>query len=371
MRLVVLLDRWRSGNGGLEAYLERVLPALAVRHQVWLVARDADVRPPAGVRSLAARTRAPRPRPWRDFADAHAQARAVATLQADCVLSLRAVPCGGAVWQPHGGSAPDLQRARGLGPPTWRTRRLHALETETLTAASGVLAMSPKVARELAARRPGLPAMVLPPPLPAAGVVRSASAAPAAARAAARAETAPRLIFCGRDARLKGADRALAWFRALRVAFPQATLDLWSRDLPHLQRVLGAAPDALARQGVMLHGWDGAFRAALGDAALLLHPTRYDACSLVALEAAAAGVPVLTTPDNGLSELLGAPLLNVVTAPDDAQIAARLAEKILSGLADRAAERGQAAEAVRADFALDRHVAALERALTAGPEAWR
>jgi UDP-glucose:(heptosyl)LPS alpha-1,3-glucosyltransferase len=42
----------------------------------------------------------------------------------------------------------------------------------------------------------------------------------------------------------------------------------------------------------------------LGAADLLLHPTYYDPCSLVVLEAFGAGVPVLTTRYNGAAELM-------------------------------------------------------------------
>jgi len=51
----------------------------------------------------------------------------------------------------------------------------------------------------------------------------------------------------------------------------------------------------------------------------LVHPTFYDPCSLVALEALACGLPVVTTPYNGASELLNPPTDGVVVAdPHDA-----------------------------------------------------
>ncbi|MHC4829860.1 MAG: glycosyltransferase family 4 protein, partial [Planctomycetota bacterium] len=54
-------------------------------------------------------------------------------------------------------------------------------------------------------------------------------------------------------------------------------------------RATGAVPQILP----LLHGADA-----------LLHPTFYDPCSLVTLEALAAGIPVLTSRRNGASELL-------------------------------------------------------------------
>ena len=51
----------------------------------------------------------------------------------------------------------------------------------------------------------------------------------------------------------------------------------------------------------------------------LVHPTFYDPCSLVALEALACGLPVVTTRYNGASELLSPPADGlVIDDPHDA-----------------------------------------------------
>src|SRR5207248_8248925 len=58
----------------------------------------------------------------------------------------------------------------------------------------------------------------------------------------------------------------------------------------------------------------------------LVHPTFYDPCSLVALEALACGLPVLTTQYNGAKELLP-PDTPIVADPHDAsELAAKIAE---------------------------------------------
>jgi UDP-glucose:(heptosyl)LPS alpha-1,3-glucosyltransferase len=60
-------------------------------------------------------------------------------------------------------------------------------------------------------------------------------------------------------------------------------------------------------------------RAAYFAADFLAHPTFYDPCSLVALEALACGLPVLTSRFNGAAELLGEPAAGaVVRDPHDA-----------------------------------------------------
>lgn len=351
VRVAVLLDRWRRGHGGLERYLERVLPELAQRHEVWLLARDAARDPPAGVRPLALPGPAWRPRPWRDRHDAGRLAGAARDLGPDVLLAVRAVPAPGCVYQPHGGSAAHLAAARGAR--GWKARALAALEERTLQGCARLLAVSPKVAQECSARRPGLAVTLLPPPVSAAGAVPPPAAAPP-----------PLCLWCGRDARLKGAAEALAWFRVLRRRWPEARLRMWSASRAHLQRVLGAAPAALAREGVELHGWDGGFAPALAGAALVLHPTRYDACSLVCLEAAAAGVPVLTTAANGLAGLLGEPLLALAPPGGPEAAGEAAAGRLRWRLQAPPAELAAAAGAVRQRFSLAQHVLGLERALT-------
>ena len=60
----------------------------------------------------------------------------------------------------------------------------------------------------------------------------------------------------------------------------------------------------------------------------LVHPTFYDPCSLVVLEALACGLPVVTTQYNGASELLSPPADGlIVSDPHNArELAAAIAE---------------------------------------------
>lgn len=353
MRLAILLDRWRRGRGGLEVYLDRVLPRLAERAHVTLIARDADREPPRGVEACDVRARFPRPRPWRDRADARAQARVAREGGFDRVFTLRRTPVPGAFWQPHDGSGPDRRRAMGRARPSWRDRVLEALEEETLAACSRVLAVSPKVAREFTARRPGLLCTVLPPPLPAERIGPLAPPPSGPLRA----------VFCGQDARRKGAAVALAWFRALRRLRADAELVFWSRSVAHLERVLGQSAAALAAEGVGLRGWDGAFRRELPRAHLLLLPTAYDPCALAGVEAAAQGVPVLTTAGNGFSDLVGAPLC-ARAGREDAEAAAAQALQLVRARDELGPEAwSAAAQAVRMAFSLEKHLEGLHRTL--------
>src|SRR5262249_46218963 len=60
----------------------------------------------------------------------------------------------------------------------------------------------------------------------------------------------------------------------------------------------------------------------------LVHPTFYDPCSLVVLEALACGLPVITSRYNGASELLAPPREGYVLADphDHARLAGGLAQ---------------------------------------------
>ena len=86
-----------------------------------------------------------------------------------------------------------------------------------------------------------------------------------------------------------------------------------------------------------------------------VHPTIYDTCSLVVLEAAACGLPVVTTRCNGAAELFhdGDDILLVADPADDETFAAAV-----EGLLDPAAHRaiGDAARRTATANTFDRNV---------------
>jgi UDP-glucose:(heptosyl)LPS alpha-1,3-glucosyltransferase len=95
---------------------------------------------------------------------------------------------------------------------------------------------------------------------------------------------------------------------------------------------------------------------------LLVHPTFYDPCSLVVLEALACGLPVITTAHNGAAELMHPPSEGfVIDDPHDLnQLAGRL-----SDLTDPSARMicGRAARQAAAGWTFDHHVRAFEAIL--------
>lgn len=89
----------------------------------------------------------------------------------------------------------------------------------------------------------------------------------------------------------------------------------------------------------------------------LVHPTFYDPCSLVALEALACGLPVVTTRYNGASELLSAADGVVIDDPHDAPALAAA----MTGLLDhgRRAAMSAAARAAGNRWTFEQHYRAL------------
>jgi UDP-glucose:(heptosyl)LPS alpha-1,3-glucosyltransferase len=90
----------------------------------------------------------------------------------------------------------------------------------------------------------------------------------------------------------------------------------------------------------------------------LVHPTFYDPCSLVALEALACGLPVVTTRYNGASELLSPPTDGVVVSdPHDAPaLAAAMAKMFDRGYLR---EASAAARATGSRWTFEHHYQAL------------
>ncbi len=115
---------------------------------------------------------------------------------------------------------------------------------------------------------------------------------------------------------------------------------------------------------VLFLGYQPDIRDAYFAADLLVHPTFYDPCSLVVLEAQAAGLPVVTTRSNGAAERLDAPRDSRVidSAHDTAALAEALAA-FLDGDARREAARAALRSAARWTF--DDHYRGFMRLLEA------
>jgi glycosyltransferase involved in cell wall biosynthesis len=164
-------------------------------------------------------------------------------------------------------------------------------------------------------------------------------------------------IFVGSEWRRKGLEPAI---RALALAPDWDLLVVGNGDREHYERLA-------EREGVAaaIH-WIGVSRDVaplyqLADA--LVFPTSYEAFPLVALEAAASGLPILATPVNGIRELVSDGENGFLISADPEDIAERL--RLLGGDPALRARLGAAARASALDYTwtkmVERHDALYRR----------
>lgn len=163
---------------------------------------------------------------------------------------------------------------------------------------------------------------------------------------------------------LKGMDLAL---RALAV------LRREGRDVRLL--LAGAQPDRIwleraapVRDRVRFLGLVEDMAPLFAAADVLVHPTRWDACSLSTIEAGAAGLPVITTVHNGAAELIRDGVSGfVLPDPEDVPALANAMRRLLSP--PLRARMGQAALAASASHDVQANFAAVAGILVANNRA--
>jgi UDP-glucose:(heptosyl)LPS alpha-1,3-glucosyltransferase len=158
-------------------------------------------------------------------------------------------------------------------------------------------------------------------------------------------------LFCGLNYRLKGLDPLLHALRLLPDEPPLRLLIAGGPDFADHQRL--AARLGVADR-VRFLGYCADMRGCYFASDFLVHPTFYDPCSHVVLEAMACGLPVITTRYNGASELLRPPREGYVL--DDPHDHGRLAWA-LGQLLDpaRRAACGQAGRRASARWTFEHH----------------
>lgn len=131
-------------------------------------------------------------------------------------------------------------------------------------------------------------------------------------------------LFAAMNYRLKGLDPLL---HALRYLPSYRPFRLLVAGNPRFQSYRRLARRLGVAHKVQFFGPCADMRSCYFAADFLVHPTFYDPCSLVVLEALACGLPVITTRFNGASELLHPPREGYVI--DDPHDHRRLAEGIM------------------------------------------
>jgi len=367
MRLALICDAYDPAGGGAERWTARfAMHLLQAGHDVHVLTFAAEPQPsPLRVQVL--------PTLGGPLARGHTVARALAAL-APAAAHDTGTGWSGSVFHPQTGSRllstnretaarPLLARARlALSPQhqryLWQLRRI---EQRAAAAAGHVVALSHAIAARMRTRHGVPPARlsVIPNGIDVAAFA-PARLAPlrAAARDRLRVGDATLFLLVAHNLRLKGIDTAL---QAIAMV-PGAHL-----------AVVGALPDppwlALARQlGIAdrVH-WCGncdPVQPLFAAADAMLHPTRWDACSLATLEGLAAGLPVVTTAANGAAELMRSGHDGFVLA--DAAAVPPLAEHVRA-LLDPAMRRrvGEAARRTGAAADIDRNCAAVAAVLLA------
>ena len=320
MHLGVILDRLGKDLGGAEAHTDALVRrALEVGDRVSVACLDGETAPRAKRVALG---RVPRTRPARDRHLADVGERALRAAGCDVVLAVRhALRCD--VYLPHGGLVADAWAARdasrgGAGPlarlaARWSRKRRFFLDAERalLGAASGprVVAVSRGLAARIGAVYPTARARTVVVPN-GVDADRFDPAPFAAGRAATRrALGVPDDAYVGlvlaHDPWLKGLQAVLDAMAHPDVASLSPSFHLVVAGKRSGADVVAAARHGRVEARVHLAGAVADPRPLYAAADVLVQPTWYDPCSLVALEALAMGVPVVTTPRNGVWELMG------------------------------------------------------------------
>jgi UDP-glucose:(heptosyl)LPS alpha-1,3-glucosyltransferase len=311
LRIGLITDEFNPEGGGAERWTAQFADhLLQAGHEVHIVTFEAPARPPGLNMHVLAD-------PGSVYRRALAVEAAVGGL-GPMVLHDSGTGWSAQVFQPHTGSRLlsmereirshiPLRRMRAAVSPRLNLRRLRMrqIEARAATRAQRIIAVSRRL-RGLLMERHHLDERVLTVIPNGVDTARFAPERLAPLRASERARLgASDALLClmvAHNLRLKGFDTAL---RALGV--------LRRRGLAPRLAVVGGVPDPLwselvSQAGladrVTLHGPVAEVERYYAAADVLLHPTRWDACSLTTIEAMVAGLPVITTAVNGAADLI-------------------------------------------------------------------
>lgn len=357
LQIGILVDRWQPSRGGAERALADLASDLIARgHRVHAFAE----RGPLRGEDAPAQLHLVRPRGFTWSRGARERRLSAALMRAaeaegcDVTIGVRHLPRVDLYW-PHGGShaasVAALREAR-----AWKLGRsldtepvaLHGrhrafveFETELLErgGARSVACVSSLVEAELALAFPACKSRLF---LAPNGVdldrfhPRERERAGAALRRELGIAVSTTVIsFAARNPILKGLPVLLAALKSIErepwtlvVAGPR-DVEAWKRRA----REAGLAEDRVR----VVHDVDGVALAAASDLCVL--PTWRDTCGLVALEALATGVPVVTTARAGVRECIGADSGTIVTRPGDVEVLAQAIAMWLSRVRDASIDR--------------------------------
>jgi len=170
-----------------------------------------------------------------------------------------------------------------------------------------------------------------------------------------------RILCVGRLVPEKGFDLALAAFAIVLQRFPSARL-VFAGDGPEVNNLQQQAFDLQILHSVEFVGGVPPERVAglMGDATLVLVPSRLEGFGLVALEAGSMARPVVATRVGGLPEIIVHEQTGLLTECENSRALAQAIELLLEQ-PERARRMGWAArERAQKEFGWERHVDAYE-----------
>jgi UDP-glucose:(heptosyl)LPS alpha-1,3-glucosyltransferase len=346
VRVALIVERFEPAGGGVEGAAWQAAHGLAAAgDEVLVVARRASASP--AVRTHPVRVPATW-QPLRVLAFSRAAARAAPRDAFDVVLSYSRTRHQD-MYRAGGGSHADHLARRYQGAALLlrrlspRHRVLLALERRIFADASQRVVCTSRLVRDDLERRHGIdPARLFVIPngvdLARFDPARRAALGPPL-RAALGAGEAPVWLFLGSGWERKGLDTAL---RAIAAGGPSRAV-LWVAGRDETAPWRGRARALGVVERVRFLGVRTDPEALLAAADALVLPTRYDAFANASLEAAASGIPVVTSAANGAAEILGEGALVVADAEDAPGFAAAL-----DALAEPATRRARGAAARRA-----------------------
>lgn len=348
MKIALVLERFDPTRGGLEHWTWQFARSVAVRgHEVHVVAfefaAEAKDEPVVAHQLPMPRSRVER---------AEALAAALPSFGCDVVHDM-GVGWAADIIHPHGGSTKALWEHNLLRIPKWRQirfwrekryRELADLERRQLESGARIVAVSQMVQRHFETYHALAPERIRV-IHNGVDVERFTPAVRERFREATRAGLgvagevvflmlAHNLLLKNAEALLRAAARVLASGRSIRVVIAGGKK---SDQFVQLARKLGIS-DAVSFRGLV----DALPFYAAAD--VFVHPTWYDPCSLVTLEAAACGLPVITTRYNGASELMrhGDDGFVLDDPANDAALAERMTDLLDPGLRAKAGAAGRA-----------------------------
>ncbi len=323
MRIALNIDHYYPSKGGAEAYLERLVERLVVDgHRVTVFARDFENGLTTSAQCVTVPSRS-WPRFVRELSFARQSERLLRSAPVDVVFGIRHLRWGH-LYQPHGGvhtAAVEALIRAGGGPAIWQAvRRLakwlspkqmvfRRLERRLVRGPEAPLiaALSERVRQDFVRihHLPPHQIALLPNAINTDRFRPGDDAHVDRVRLRERhglPETGLLLLFVGHHYRLKGLPELVEALPTLVAAGVDPHLLVVGRGREKRFRERSQQLDVEER----LHfaGFVRPVESYYRGADVLVHPTYYDPCSTVVLEALACGLPVVTTAANGAAELM-------------------------------------------------------------------